>query len=461
MKLFIFVFSLLVAAHSQAQQAFTLDEAIDYAIINHNSIKQKQLEVQDAAGQVKEFTAIGIPKLSGSVQYQYYVDIPTSLIEADAFGLPNYLTNFLEEIGTKTQTPLNAPEPTSDLQALQFGTTHNITAGIEASALVFDGSFFVGLKAARLYKELVQKQVDITKSDLRLNVTKAYFAVLIAQENKAIINKNITNLEQTLSETKAIYENGFAEKLDVDRLELSLRNLKAEGENLERIVNVSINLLKFQMGYPMDEPIEVSDEFDTLVDVAVKEQVTLSENYDIMNRPEYRSLLQAEEVNKMNINRWKVSYIPSLYAIGSYQQQLFTNDLSEGRWFPASFVGAQLSVPIFDGFEKEAKIQRAKIDVAEIQLQMADFKRGMELEVRNAQFSYINTLQTVDTRKESLDLAQNIYDITQIKYKEGVGSSVEVTQAERELYTAQSNYINALYDLLIAKTDLDKALGKI
>ena len=460
-QLILAFFCIWVASPGYSQQTFSLSEAIDYALLNHNDLKQDQLDLQDATGQVKEFTSIGIPQVRGSIQYQYYIDIPTNVIEADAFGFPDYLNTFLAEVGEKTNTPLNAPEPTSELQELQFGTQHNIIAGLEASAMIFDGSFFVGLKAARLYKELVKKQADLTKSELRVNVTKAYLAVLISKESQEIIAKDIANITKSYEETKAIYESGFAEKLDVDRLKLSLRNLEAGAENIERQVNLSLNLLKFQMGYPMLDAIEVSDEFDQLVEDAVAQQVALTEDYNVQNRIEYQTLVKAEEVNQMNVNRWKVAYIPSLFAIGSYQQQMFTNDLSRGRWFPATFVGAELSVPIFDGFEKEAKIQRAKVDVAEIQLQMSDFKRLMDFEVRNARISYVNALQSVETRKESIELAENIYDVTQIKYKEGVGSSVELSQAERELYSAQSNYIDALYELLIAKTDLDKALGKI
>ena len=443
-----------------AQSAFSLEEAIQYAINNSPDLKLKQLDIADAEGQIIEYRATGMPTVSANVIYQHYIDIPTQLAPADAFGFPPELVQFFSGVSDATGVPLQFSQPTGEFQEFQFGTKNSISAGIEANAMIFDGSFFVGLKAIRLYRDLVQKQLQQTAADIRPNVTKAYLAALIAHENKEILNKNIANLDKTYKETQAIYENGFAEKLDVDRLELSLNNLRAEAENVNRLIDITYNLLKFQMGYPQNENITLTDNIDALISATVADESALTGTFSYEDRAEYQTLKTAEQLNLLNIRRYKVAYYPSLYLFGSYQQIMQANNIADGKWFPTSIVGAQLNVPIFDGLDKKAKIERARVGLNKTLLQKAEFERGMNLEVANARTNFLNARQTVENRKQSQGMAEKIFETTKIKYREGVGSSIEVTQAERELYAAQSNYINGLYDLLVAKTDLEKALGK-
>jgi outer membrane protein len=461
MRLTIAIVTILLPLCLGAQQSFSLEEAVNFALQKNSSIRLKQLEVSDARSQIKEFRAIGMPKVQGSVEYQHFIDIPVSLAPADAFAFPPDLNRFLGDVADVTNVDLPASGGGDELQELQFGLKNSLSASVTANALLFDGSFFVGLRAAKLYKELVAREMVQTSTEVKLSVTKAYLAVLIAQKNKEIIDKNIANLAQSLQETRAIYENGFAEKLDVDRLQLSLSNLETEADKLERLVQISLNLLKFQMGYPMEESLAVTDDIDQLMAENTLDARIMEAEIDPSSRPEYSVLQTAEALNELNIKRNKVGYLPSLYAFGSYQQIFQANDIADGKWFPTTVVGATLNVPIFDGLDKESKIERARIDLEEVQLQKTEFMRSVQLEVQNARSTYLNALETTERTRENRQLAEEIYSTTQIKYREGVGSSVEVSQAERELYTAQANYINALYDLLVAKVDLDKALGNL
>lgn len=421
----------------QAQQTFTLEQAVAYGLQNSTKLQMQQIELQDAEGQILEYKAIGIPKINGTASYRYSPDIPT-------FIIPDF------------------SDPTKTIAA-QFGTSHNVDAGLELQALLFDGSFFVGLQGQRLYRELVQRQAKVPEPEIKANVQKAFLAVLIAERNKGILDKNIDNLESTLRETRAIFENGFAEKLDVDRLELSLNNLKVEAGKIDRLIELSYNLLKFQMTFPLGEAIAIDGNLDALLAANNMEDAANTE-LDITMRPELAVIDKGLELANLNIRRLKVAYAPSLVGFASYSKQLQRNDLfdsNDNPWFTVSNIGASLNVPIFDGLDKKAKLQRARIEVDKNMIQKRDFERGVTLEVQNSKIAFLNAGQTVETTKKSLELAQNIYDVTQIKYKEGVGSSIEVTQAERELYSAQAANINALYDLLVAKTDLDKALGKL
>lgn len=443
MKRFIALFpNLIIGLCLYAQQTFSLDEAINYALAANNQIKLAKIDVADAEGQLLEYKSIGIPKVNASVDYNYFPQVPQFLIPRQF---------------------IDPDAPDGSFALLPAGTEQGMVAKIEASAIIFDAAWIVGLKAQRLYRELVARQGQASEENVKAAVTKAYLAILIAEKNKEVLEKNISNLEKTLKETRAIFENGFAEKLDVDRLQLSFNNLTIEKEKLDRLITISYNLLKFQMGYPMSDEISISDDLDMLIAKFTAEAVELDAPIDFNSRSEYSAINLGEELAKINIRRYRMGYIPVINAFGSHQQQLQRNNLfdkEENGWFGTSVVGLSLKIPVFDGLEKKAKIQRARILLDKTYVQKSDFERGMTLEVKNSRIAYLNAQESVSTTDKSLQLAQNIYDTTQIKFREGVGSSLEVAQAERELYTAQANYTNALYELLVAKTDLDKAQGK-
>ena len=287
--------------------------------------------------------------------------------------------------------------------------------------------------------------------------------MLIAAKNKDILLDNISSLEKTLRETTAIYDEGFEEKLDVDRLQLSLQNLQTQVENIDQLITLSYNVLKFQMGFPMDGNLALTDNIDLLVgNTLVDDTKFLSMEFDIANRPEYGVIKGGEALNLKNIEATKAANYPSLYAFGTHQQSLQRDNLFDSEqpdWINATIVGLTLNVPIFNGFTTKYKLQQAEVDLQRTQVQLNDFNRAATLEYQNAMIAYTNTKRTVSANQRSLDLAEKIYNTTQIKYREGVGSSLEVTQAENDLYMAQGNYVNSLYDLLVAKTDLERALG--
>ena len=252
---------------------FTLQQAIQYGQENHNDVKTALLDIADADENIREYTATGMPKINGNVQLQHYIDVPTSIIPQGSFfqgdpdqGIP--------------------PNPLEDLE-VQFGVKNNLTAGLSADLLLFDGSFFVGLQAARLYKELIAEQTEIKKEDIAYNVAKAYLGVAVAKENAEILAKNIANLEESLLETQAIYEEGFVEKQDLDRLELSLNNLLIEQEKVGQIIELSKNALKFSMGYPLEDTIVLAENIEALL-VDKNGQALTTIQADLNNRRQSR-----------------------------------------------------------------------------------------------------------------------------------------------------------------------------
>jgi outer membrane protein TolC len=218
------------------------------------------------------------------------------------------------------------------------------------------------------------------------------------------------------------------------------------------------------MGFPLGESIDLADGFDKLVNLTITEKIDLTEPINYQNRPEYQAILMGLELQEINQKVIKLGKLPAINGFASYSRILQRDQLlneNEGPWFPSTVIGLSLKMPIFDGFNRKARLERAKVDEEQTRISKREFERGMSLAVQNGRIQFVNARQSVLTRQKALDLAQRIFDVAQIKYTEGVGSSLERTQAEADLYTAQNNYINALYDLIVAKTDLDIALGKL
>jgi outer membrane protein TolC len=286
---------------------------------------------------------------------------------------------------------------------------------------------------------------------------------LIALKNVDIIDKNIQNITSSLAEAKEIYKNGFIEQLDVDRLELSLENLRLEQQKLSELIEVSYTVLKYQMAYDMSKPIEVTEDLETVVNLMSLEP-QLSDTIDVAARPEYRLLSKAIDLDNADLDRIEQGNLPTLRAFANYGQNLNRNNLFDGSetgFLPNGAVGLSARIPIYNGGSTKAKVQQKKILIEQREIELSEFERAMKLQVINARTQMSNAQRTLTGTKRSLELNEKIYSTTQIKYREGVGSSVEVTQAEASLYQAQANYINALYDLLTSKTELDIATGQI
>ncbi len=430
-----------VSLQGQEVQKIDLDAAIQYAFNNNITIKNAQLNIADAQQQIVESTAIGLPKLDGAVSYQRYLEIPQQ-------PLPEAFVALIQALNPNEEVETNA----------SFFLRNNLTASLNLETMIFDGSYFVGLKAAKAYKKYVQQDLLTQRREVKNNVINAYFPVLLVKENLQILDKNISNLEKLLNETKALYAEGFVEQLDIDRQELSLSNLKTEKDNLLRQLENAKTNLKFAMGYPVDSEIEVSGNLEAFDAEADDKDIVGAFNY--ANRPEVELIEIGNELNELNLKNYKSQYWPNLRANAAYTYQYQGDNLKDGFWSPLAFVGVNLNIPIFDGLDKKAKIQRTMLDMQEAENQKTELQQAIQLEIKTARTSYISAKEKLANQEKNLALAERIYETTQVKYREGVGSSLEVTQAEQSLYTSQSNYLQALYDLVIAKQQLDIALGQ-
>lgn len=455
----IFIFSMLIiSATTYAQQSFSLQEAIDYAIKNSNDMRLAQLEVEDAEAKIMEYKSIGMPKVDAGLNYQYYFARPVNPVQD--FITPAVYQVLEDEMVEGVQPYQGPPE----LFEFSFFQKHNVSANLNASVILFDGAYLKGLKAAKMFKELSTKSLDVKEEEIKANVTKAYMNILIAKENKDILSNNLTNINRSLTDAKATYESGFLEELDVSRLQVSFDNVMTEFENIDQLIQLSKDLLKFQMSFPQNENLMLTEDIESLVNLMTVENVDLNEEVDYNKRAQYSQIEFGYELNKLNVERLKKAYLPTVSAGANFNESLQRDNLFDSEqigWIPQASVNLGVRVPIYDGNQKKGQIKQAEIELDKINIQKSEFERAVQLQVKTAKLNLINAKKTLSNRKASLEAIENIYDKTQIKFKEGVGSSLEVTQAEMQLFQAQGQYISALYELLVSKTDLDIALGTL
>lgn len=455
---FISLLIILFVIEASGQQTFSLEEAVAYAIKESSETKLSDLDVLDAEAQITEYKSIGLPQVNAGIDFNRYFYTPATPVPD--FISPVVYDVLVEEFPSEVQAPAGPPETFE----FSFFTKNNLTAKIDGSMLLFDGSYLTGLRAAKLYKELTKKRRDVKEEEIKAQVTKAYMNILIADENSKTLQKNIKTISSSLKEAKAYYENGFVEKLEVTRVELSLETMQTEIEKVEQLIELSHDLLKFQMSYPINKPIELTEDLETLVNSFSAEAVSLEQEIDFNKKAQYAEIEMGQELNELNIERLKKGYLPNLVARAGASESLQRNklfDSSEAGWIPTVYAGLAVNIPITDGKLKKGQIQRAEIEKEKVAIQKGEFERGITMQVQTAKLQYINAKKTLANSKRILEVNEEIYNTTQIKFREGVGSSIEVTQAENSLFQAQSEYINALYQLLITKTDLDIALGEL
>lgn len=424
-----------------AKYSFSLQQAIDYSLSNNTRIENAIYDEEIASNKVKEIFGIGLPQLSGSFDIKDYLEIPTSLIPAQIF---------------------NPTAPADAFLPVQFGTKYNATAGISASQLIFSSSYFVGLQATKTYQELTQKSTKRTKIETAVAVTKAYYSALINKERMKLIEYNITRLKKLSEDTKALYANGFVEKVDNDRITVLYNNLLIEQDKVKRLLDLTSVLLKYQMGMDQSSALTLTDELSNTI--FQSETISLDKP-TYSNRIEYSLFESQKKAAELTLKDNKLSFLPSLAVYGSLNANAQRNkfDLfdTKQRWFPIALVGLTLNVPIFSGGQKHFKIQQSKLALDKANNDLKFMQQSIDLELASARITLQNASVSLENQKKNIELAEEVYRISKLKYDQGVGSNLEILNAEASLKEAQANYLSALYDALIAKADYQKANGTL
>jgi len=425
---------------------YTLEQCIQYALDHSNTLKNAKLDIQIAEQQIRQTAADGLPQVNGSLNVLHNYKVPKSFLPAQLVDP-------------------NAPEGT--FAAVEFQPSLNGQSVFSLNQLLFDGAFFTALRASKVFKKLSVRQLDMTKNDIIANVSQAYYMVLINQERKSLLDKNIERLEKLQTETKALYDNGLVEKLDVDRITVNLNSLKAEKQKLDMGVALSLEFLKFQIGLQTIDEMTIGEKLSEIQFEAPENLAALAdEKFDYTQRPEYQLLRTQAELNELNIQRFKSGYYPKVSFFADYGWNSGTNEMSDfvnfgDFWFGNGKYGISLQVPIFDGFRKNSLIQQNKLELRKTQNDLLEIQRSINLQIVQAAGNLQSNLEILQARQQNVELAKEVYRITQVKYREGVGSNLETMEAENALKQAETDYYTALYDALLAQVDLQKAMGTL
>ncbi len=457
--LLIFVFT-VAYSQLQAQQKheLTVKEAVELAFKNLTDVKNAQLDYQVQQALNKQITGQALPQITGNTNITHYLQLP-QLLFPDATATAVY--SILKDEGVRNgsgQPITNVPAPM--LRQVSFQQPWNLTTGITLQQLLFQPDVFVGLQARKAALDLSAAQIEQVKERVKDSAYKKYYAILIAEKQLEYLNESVQRLEKLYSEAEALYKEGFSEQLDIDKFQVQLTNLRTSRNAVQNVVEISYALLKFSIGVSQKDTVVLKDELS--VD-KVKEGV-LDAEFKYEDRAEIRTLNYSRDLLKLDVKRYKLGFIPTVAAMANYSgngmgQKFFTDKST--TWIRSSYVGVNVSIPIFDGFQRKYKVQQAKLNLQKLENTIDFAKQGVDLEQTVNRASLRISLLNLDAQQRNMELAQRVVNTTRIKLSEGVGSSSEVLLAENELQAARNNYFNALYQAIVSKISYQKALGKL
>jgi outer membrane protein TolC len=431
---------ILLSSNLMAQNINQLSakQTVDYGLKNAYQVKNALLDVLIQQQSNRDITSAAYPQINANGSFNDYLNIPTSLLPGEFFG--------------------GAP---GTFIPVKFGTKYSSSAGVSFNQILFDGQVFVGLQARKTSIDLRQKAAELTEENIKTNIFKIYYQLVASKTQINLLDANISRLQKLDHDTREIYKNGFAEKVDIDKLTVQISNLQTEKFKVQNTIANGYSGLKVLIGMPVKDSLILTD---TLNETQLKEEILESSTYKYTDRRDYQLLDLTSRLNQYNIKRYKLSQIPTLSFNANYSKQAQRSqfDFFEKKdWFTTSYIGLALKIPIFNGFSTRAKIAQSKLEWKQTLNQMEGLKINIDNDVTVAKNNFTTAIATMDFQKQNMALAELVYEQTKKKYEVGTGSSTEINTAQVDLQTAQTNYISALYDAIIARVDLLKATGKL
>ena len=421
-----------------ATHAFSLEQCVDFAQKNNVQVKNSLLAIEVQAQTNREIAAAALPTINTNLGGTNYLIIPTSLLPGQIFG------------GTPgTFIPV------------QFGTKFNANYGASIQQLLFDGQVFIALQARATSMDLQRKNAALTQEAIKVNIYKIYYQLSASKTQLNILDANINRIKALAHDAEIMYKNGFAEKLDVDKISVQLNNLETEKLKANNSVVIGYMGLKMLMGMPVKDSLVLTD---VINESSLTNDVLSDADFQYNVRKDFQYLNTVKKMNEFNVKRYQLSNLPTVSMSGSYSKnaQRSKFDFFEGgNWFNTSLVSLNINLPIFNGFATDARIKRTKIELKQTENQIESLKNNIDNELNQSKLNYMSSVASVQFQKKNMELAERVYQQTKKKYEAGTGSNTEISAAQTDLVSAQNNYMNALYAALIAKVDLLKASGKL
>jgi outer membrane protein len=453
------VFALQMSATAQDKQAattsFSLKQAQEYALQNNTSMKNAQLDIKMAEKKIWETKAIGLPQISASGTYTHIFVVPEV-----SFGGTTLISDKRE--GERTFAAVPTGNGTDSIfqnyfpgDPIKLGVKDNATVNLNVSQLIFSGEYIVGLQATKVFYQISQNSLQSTMADVKESVANTYFLVLLMEQNKEILSKSLANVTKTLSDMKEMNKQGFIENTDLDQLELTVNTLENGIRSVNNQIAASYDLLKFQLGLPFENTITLTDKLEDVLGLSEIASIT-SKQFQVQNHITYKIMENQEAAGVLNLKRQKSAYLPSLAAFYKHTENLKKADFD---FTMKDMAGLSLNVPIFSSGMRNVMVQQREMELEKIRNAKSNVASGLELDFFNSRNTFNSAYDQFINEKRNIELTSRIYDKTLIKYKEGMSSSMDLTNAQNQYLNAQKNYFTALYTLLVSKNKLDKLLS--
>jgi outer membrane protein TolC len=443
-QFFILCAVLILTVNAEAQNktkqvyAFSLEECVTFAKNNNVQVKNSLLAIEAQIQTNREIGAAAFPTIGTNAGVNDFIKIPTSLLPAQIFGG-----------AAGTYIPV------------QFGTKYNANYGINFQQLLFDGQVFVALKARASSLQWQKKNAALTEEAIKTNIYKIYYQLSASKTQLNILDANIERLSKLAHDAEVMYKNGFAEKLDVDKVSVQLNNLQTEKIKANNSVAIGFMGLKMLMGMPVNDSLALTEVID---EKSLEKDVLVENDFQYGVRKDFQYLSETKKLTEFNVKRYQLGYLPTISFSGSTSKNALRTkfDFFEGgSWFNTTMVSLNINLPLFNGFARDARLKKTKIELQQIENQLGGLKNNIDNEITQAKLNYMSSVATMQFQKKNMQLAETVYQQTKKKFETGTGSNTEISASQADLVTAQNNYMNALYSALIAKVDLLKATGKL
>ncbi|MDX2362022.1 MAG: TolC family protein [Crocinitomicaceae bacterium] len=424
-------------AISQEVKLLTLEEAKEYTLDHHIAIVNAEHDVDFAQQQIIETRGMGLPQVEITGQFSHFINIPVSVVDATLF---------------------NPSAPAGSQMEFQMGTEYSTTGTLQANQMLFNGIYIVGLKASKLFKSLQMMSTETTKEELVFNTIQAYQLAVIARENMTFSDSIVALTERMVDDQKHFLEVGAILQEDMDQLSYSLLTAMDVAATAKMQYQNAISLLKYSMGYPMDETIEVAETSEILLGKRSLSAGSIQDNLTL-------AMMQKKvELSVYGIKQHKVAHLPSLYAFFSHSYNAYRSEFNffaDEKWYPQTVWGLQLSIPIFSGLQRHARVEQAKITYMKDQNDLKRLERALQLQEIQFKNNLTGALNKYELLKENIALAESIYENAATKKEIGKANGMLVTQKQNQLLIAQAQYLGSLMDLFQAQLDMDKLYNKL
>ncbi|MFY8188823.1 MAG: TolC family protein [Flavobacterium sp.] len=437
-RLFILFMSVcsLWAQETPRSYSFSLQEAIAHGLEYNYSVINSGRDIVAARKKKWETTAIGLPQVSARVDYQNNIVIQKSVVPAEFFG--GNQGEFVE---------------------VAFGTKQNMNAGATLTQILFDGSYLVALKASKTYLDFFEQSKNKTDIDTKASIIEAYGQVLLVEETIKIFQKNKLTLEANLKETKAAFDNGLAEEESVEQIQINLATLTNTINNNIRLREITQKMLKVMIGIEINDSLVLTDSLDQLTEQNIVLDNAAS-NFELEKNIDYRLGLNFSEQKRLLMLQEKSKALPTLAANANFGYNAFNDQFqfftSQQKWLNYSFVGVSLNVPIFSSLARSARTQQAQIEFDKAKTSLTQLEQNLKLQHQMAKSEYQFSIETYQTAKNNLRLSERIENKQQIKFREGISTSFEFTEAQRQLYAAQQNLLSSMVEIINKRAALEK-----